>query len=362
MTQAFTALHADLQRGIPSIVCMHFDDKPASPEHFRLVVGFDADKDQVIFNDPAVKNGAEQRLPRDKFLELWPLKYSPRKWAIIRLRLDAGKLKEFEPAKTFTPADYCQHMMNLKKMMPKQGFSVVLSPPFVVIGDGGEQSVRGFSRDVVEWAVKQLKSLYFEKDPQEIIDIWLFKDKASYDKYTNEIFGDQPDTPFGYYSALHEALIMNIATGGGTLVHEIVHPFVRTNFPACPSWFNEGLGSLYEQSGSREGKIVGFTNWRLRFAQDAIKAGKLPSFETLTGTTSTEFYSGTNRATNYAQARYLCYYLQEKGLLVKFYQQFSANVKDDPTGYKTLKKVLGEDDMAAFQKKWEDYVSKLQFP
>ena len=41
-------------------------------------------------------------------------------------------------------------------------------------------------------------------------------------------------TPYGYYSAAHRALIMNIATGGGTLVHEIVHPFVRANFPQMP--------------------------------------------------------------------------------------------------------------------------------
>ena len=25
-------------------------------------------------------------------------------------------------------------------------------------------------------------------------------------------------------------------TGGGTLVHEIVHPFLRANFPECPAW------------------------------------------------------------------------------------------------------------------------------
>ena len=49
---------------------------------------------------------------------------------------------------------------------------------------------------------------------------------------------------------------MNISTGGGTLVHEIVHPFIQSNFPNCPSWFNEGLGSLYEQCRERNGKIV----------------------------------------------------------------------------------------------------------
>jgi hypothetical protein len=154
---------------------------------------------------------------------------------------------------------------------------------------------------------------------------------------------------------------MNIATGTGTLVHEIVHPFVRANFPKCPAWFNEGLGSLYEQCGEREGHIVGYTNWRLAGLQRAIKLNAVPSFKELTGTTDYGFY-GEDKGTNYAQARYLCYYLQEKGKLTKFYRDFVANQKDDPTGYMTLAKTLGEKDMADFQRKWEEFVTRLTFP
>jgi hypothetical protein len=69
-----------------------------------------------------------------------------------------------------------------------------------------------------------------------------------------------------------------------------------------------------------------------------------------------------DRGTNYAQARYLCYYLQEKGLLARFYREFRANRKDDPTGYNTLKKVLDEKDMTAFKKRWEEFVLKLRYP
>ena len=50
---------------------------------------------------------------------------------------------------------------------------------------------------------------------------------------------------------------MNIDTGGGTLVHEIVHPFIAANFPECPAWFNEGLASLYEQCGDHRGPDLG---------------------------------------------------------------------------------------------------------
>jgi hypothetical protein len=233
----------------------------------------------------------------------------------------------------------------------------------VVIGDGGHAAVKTSATRTVRWAVERLKKDYFKKDPLEILDIWLFKDKASYRKYTYEIFGDRPDTPYGYYSSDAKALIMNIATGGGTLVHEIVHPFVESNFPECPAWFNEGLGSLYEQSSSRDGHIIGLTNWRLAGLQEALKKGTVPTFKALTSTTTNEFYAD-DRGTNYAQARYLLYYLQERGLLVRYYHQFFANQAKDPTGYETLKKVLGltQRDMPAFEREWATYVLALRFP
>ena len=68
------------------------------------------------------------------------------------------------------------------------------------------------------------------------------------------------------------------------------------------------------------------------------------------------------KGNNYAQARYLCYYLQEKNLLTKYYQEFTKNIKQDPNGYETLKKILNEKDMADFQKRWEQWVLKLRFP
>ena len=264
------------------------------------------------------------------------------------------------PAWAFSEQEFAAHLDTLKKTVP-QGFTVLRQPPFVVIGDEDPATVKVRATGTVKWAADMLKQDYFGKDPDVIIDIWLFRDKASYEKHTREVFGDSPSTPFGYYSETKHALIMNIGTGGGTLVHEMVHPFMRANFPACPAWLNEGLGSLYEQCGTKDGHIWGHTNWRLAGLQEAIRKKSVPSFKNLTSTTSTDFY-GRDRGTNYAQARYLCYYLQEKGLLVKFYRQFVANRKDDPTGYKTLVEVLGNPEMNVFQKDWEAYVLGLTFP
>jgi hypothetical protein len=260
----------------------------------------------------------------------------------------------------FTDAAFAAHVKELRKMAPADDFTIVVTPPFVVIGDESPATVRRRADNTVAWAVKKLKEAYFSKDPPEIIDIWLFKDKTSYEENAQRLFGKKPDTPYGYYSASDHAMVMNIATGGGTLVHEIVHPFVAANFPGCPAWFNEGLGSLYEQSGDEDGQIVGYTNWRLDGLQKAIRAKKVPSFKTLCSSGTTDFYI-KDKGTNYAQARYLCYYLQQHGLLKKFYREFYKNRRDDPTGYNTLRSILGRQDMDAFQKDWEDFILTLRF-
>lgn len=258
-------------------------------------------------------------------------------------------------------SDFDGHVRQLKKRLPADGFTIVIQPPFVVIGDEAAEKVQAHTAQTVKWAVDRLKQDYFTKDPSEIIDIWLFKDRDSYFTHTRTLFGETPTTPFGYYTAAHKALIMNIATGGGTLVHEIVHPFMRANFPECPPWFNEGLGSLYEQCGEKGGHIYGYTNWRLAGLQEAIRAGKVPSFRTLTAMDEEAFYH-KDRGTNYAQSRYLLYYVQEKGLLRRFYREFTTHGKEDPTGYKSVKKLLGEQDMDAFKKRWETFVLRLTFP
>jgi hypothetical protein len=362
-------LHEDLVAGVPSIVCMRYDARPKTSEHFRLVLGYDAKKDEVIYHEPAVDKASYRRMKRALFLDLWPLKYSPDRWTVIRLRLDGSKLPKSTPKprfasgkseSRFSRADFAQHVLALKEKLPSKDFTVLVEPPFIVVGDEFSSTVRRRSKNTVAWAVERLKASYFREDPLEIIDVWLFKNKESYRRNVRKLWDDEPSTPFGYYSSTNKALVMNIATGGGTLVHEIVHPFIEANFPACPSWFNEGLASLYEQCGERGGKIVGFTNWRLEGLQDAIRVAAVPTFATLTSTTTHQFYN-EDPGTNYSQARYLCYYLQEKALLRKFYRSFSADVKKDPTGFRTLKSVLREKDMADFKKRWERSVLALRF-
>ncbi len=361
LERKFVELHSDLKKGIPSIVCMKTGLTSSATEHFRLILGYDQASDEVIYHEPADDKGSYHRMKRSRFMACWPLRYNKRKWTLVRLRLDLEKIKKPAEVESFSNADFAQHVRELRaERLPEKGFTVVIEKPFVVIGDESADTVKRRAVGTVRWSVRKLKAQYFKKDPEKIMDIWLFKDAKSYRSHAKSIFNDTPTTPYGYASTEHNALIMNIRTGGGTLVHEIVHPYIAVNFPDCPSWLNEGLGSLYEQSRDHKGKIYGSTNWRLAGLQKAIKSKELPSFKDLTSTTEFGFYN-MDRGTNYAQSRYLCYYLQEKGLLPAFYHSFVKHHKQDKTGYKTLKKILTTDDMDAFKKHWEDYVMDLRF-
>jgi hypothetical protein len=271
-------------------------------------------------------------------------------------------LPDAPPATGASTAELDAHISALRERLAGLALgelAIHVEAPFVVVGDGGVDVVKRRA-GTVRWAVEHLEADFFDARPARILDIYLFGDASSYQRGVRALTGETPGTPYGFYSSEHGGLFMNIATGGGTLVHEIVHPYVEADFPGAPAWLNEGLGSLFEQSSEEGGHVVGETNWRLAGLQEAIRAGELPSFRALTATNEHAFYT-RDRGTNYAQARYLLYYLQQQGALRGFYRAMRAARASDPTGYDTLVTALGESDMAAFQRRWEAWVLTLRF-
>ena len=247
---------------------------------------------------------------------------------------------------------------SLRDKYGKEGFTVLVEGPFVVLGDESPARVKKHASGILRWAIERLEADFFDARPGKIIEIWLFRNERTYRRGAHKYFGDKPSTPYGYYSTEDDAIVMNIGPGAGTLTHEIVHPFIEADFPGAPSWLNEGLASLYERPSDRSGRIIGLPNWRLPNLKRQIRNGTLPSIHKLIGSTSDEFYAAPYDS--YAFARYLMLYLQEQGKLVTFYNQFRAARGKDPTGRATLAAVLGTDDLAAFQKRWMRWVLALE--
>jgi hypothetical protein len=243
----------------------------------------------------------------------------------------------------------------LRQRLAHDGMTVVVEPPFVVVGDGGDRAVTAIARGFLRDKARMLEHDFFAERPHKLLEVWLFSGERAFRRGAKKYFDDTPDTPFGYYSPDHSALIMN-AHGLGTLSHELVHPYVEVNFDDAPAWFNEGLASLFEYPGDRHGHIIGHVNWRLPNLKKQIHDGALASLTKLVATSSGEFYAADWDA--YAEARYVMYYLQEHDLLHAFFTKFHDAQADDPTGRGSLEAVLGE-DLDAFEPKWRKFVLGL---
>jgi hypothetical protein len=272
--------------------------------------------------------------------------------------LSQTQLAGAEPAARISPADLAAKVKEVQEQLGA-GFTVLSEGPFVVAGDEPPATVREHAREIVRWTCTMLRKDFFSADPDTVYAIYLFKDKESYEANALALFGAKPFTPYGYCSPQYHALVMNIATGGGTLVHEMVHAFMRGNVPDCPVWINEGLASLYEQCDERDGHIIGRVNWRLKGLQEALAGDGAIPWERLAAMTDREFY-GAGVGVNYATARYLLYWLQERGLLLRFWKAWRANMMEDPRGLATVLALFPGEASAAVEARWKEWAAALK--
>jgi hypothetical protein len=246
-----------------------------------------------------------------------------------------------------------------KARFDAEHFHYTAAGPFVIAGDGTEAQLARYRDGTVIAATRALQATYFDKHPAEPVLILLFEKPEPYKRLAKKWFGDDDVPHFGFFRRADRVMLMNVGTGTGTLVHEMVHALMAPDFPDVPDWFNEGLASLFEQCSLGTDTIIGHENWRLPDLQTAIRKKTLrPLGEMIQ---DEHFYDDAKVGINYAQARYLMFYLQQKGLLREFYRKFRGDVKDDPSGIKTLKAVLKTDDLDAFDKSWRTWVLTLRF-
>jgi len=265
------------------------------------------------------------------------------------------------PADTYPDAklvDACQARREELRRQLDESFAAVVSPPFVVAGNMPASRLQTYARHSVVRPAEVMWGRYFRARPAEPITILLLADAESYRHWSRHLFGDRELPHFGYYRSASRTMVMNIATGTGTLVHELTHALIAPDFPDVPSWFNEGLASLHEQCVVQADDVVGLTNWRLPALQKAIRDGKLRPLRELM--TQGDFY-GRQEGLNYAQARYFVMYMQHRGVLKAFYEHFRANHEGAEAGVQAVQRVF-EDDLGKVEKAFLDWVQTLRWP
>ena len=241
----------------------------------------------------------------------------------------------------------------------EEKLNALVAAPFVIAGDGGQSKLARYRDGTILAAAHAIKATYFKTDPTEPILIFLFESEEPYKRLAGKWFPHVSLPHFGFYLPAERVMFMNVATGTGTLVHELTHALIAPDFPDVPSWFNEGLASLYEQCSISGNTITGHENWRLPALQRAIRENTLRPLKELID--DPDFYRRDLVGLNYAEARYLMFYLQERKLLSNFYHDFRDHVSDDPHGLKAFVRVIAPQDLADFERGWRSWVLKLRY-
>ena len=246
----------------------------------------------------------------------------------------------FKESLDSTTINYESRVNELKSALSSD-FIIYGHSYFVIASNLSQAETDKIVSNTIDRAVGCFYNDYFDTRPNEATTIFLFKNDETYRWWAKKLYDDDDLSRYGYYKPYDKTMLMNINTGTGTLVHEMTHALVRYDFPDIPSWFNEGLGSLYERCSLNNNQILGYVNWRLPALQDAIADKSYTSLDRLTKTDYDTFY-GTGSDVNYSQARYLCMYLQENGLLKKFHKHFRDTYSSDNTGKSQLEKITGK--------------------
>ncbi len=200
---------------------------------------------------------------------------------------------------------------------------------------------------------------YFNKGLVKPLTVYVFNTKAGYQEGLKKFFGMEPVSPYGHYGHSQRYIVVNYETGPGTLVHELTHAMMAGDFPGAPIWISEGMASLFEQCRVEGDSLKGDANWRLPELKKALANKQVTSLKTLFALSSQSFRQ-KNESLHYAESRYFCKYLDEMGKLRTVYSGFRDNFINDPTGLRTVEKVLGK-PIAQIQTDWHLWVAKEQW-
>lgn len=235
---------------------------------------------------------------------------------------------------------------------------IIVRPPFVIAGDCTEAVLDRIYTQTILPTSRALRLAFFDKDPDEPVSILLFSSDHTYRDASVKFDKRSSGHFYGYYVRPERRILLNVSTGEGTLAHELTHALAHFDFPDMPEWFDEGFASLFEEASFTEDELmlVGSSNWRLNHLLHAMKNRKLRALEELiTG----RKVRSEHQAVDYAQARYFCLYLQNRGLLPFFYRRFRLNIDSDPAGLKTLCEVFNTSSLDEIDRDFRQWAIDL---
>jgi hypothetical protein len=252
----------------------------------------------------------------------------------------------------------CQEKAASVKQRIGSNCQIIVRPPYILAGDFDIDQLERYHRLLVVPIANALSTDYFDTAPVEPITILFFSGDQPFREHARQLDQRSAMHEYGYYHRADRRIVINAATGNGTLAHELTHALARVDFPHIPPWFDEGLAALHEQCEFADDglRLNGMSNWRLNVLRDAIQHSRLDSIQSLVSMSSIP----PERADiDYAHARYFCLYLQSRRLLSPFYRKFRLAADTDPTGIDTLRELLQAESLATTDKEFRRWVLGL---
>lgn len=255
---------------------------------------------------------------------------------LVAAESDAGAPYDVE-------ADRARRLRAAEEDLGTHAAATKVTPPFVLAGPT-RAAIAG-SEAFIEAVLGAYRNERFGTSPQRAISIYVFPAAAAYHAYCRRVYGgSECMSRFGFYEPDERKIIMQ-GGAGGTLSHELAHPFFEADFPTGPTWLNEGIASVFEQPILHpKGQIHGGKNWRLPRLLQALGSAKERDearLEALFGMPDATFRND-QESLHYAVARYACQWLDERGFLWPFYRAYRDGITEDPTGEAAFTRVVGQ--------------------
>lgn len=244
----------------------------------------------------------------------------------------------------------------LRQVLPPD-FQIIIRGPFLIAGDLPQKSLLKIHADVIGPVARALRETYSQAAPHAPITIVICATEGQFRKLARDWDGHLEAGYHGYYQRDKRRILLDLEAGNGSLAHELTHALSHADCEELPEWFDEGLGALHEEAeyAAQGQRLIGLPNWRCKLTRQAAKAGHLPSLAALTDPAT--FRSG-DVGLNYAVARSLCLYLQDRQLLQKYYQELRTRWPSDPHGVSTLCRVLGVKSPTQVERQFAAWVKR----
>jgi hypothetical protein len=227
-------------------------------------------------------------------------------------------------------------------------------------GDADENSLETIYRSIVEPTTNRLYGTLFDNKPRYIIPIYLAggsineDDYQKYSNYCKRIHNRPAGARVGYHLPFDNSVMIWLATGGGTLNHELVHALMAADYPDAPGWLSEGIASMNEELGSGAEPLDNYRLFYIRAAYDRFN--RFISLEKLIGLPGQEFSSTQTAMLHSAYARYFSMYLNDKKVLSRIYKGIRSLPELNVSSQRELLEKHLAKSLQDIQTDWQNWV------